>query len=70
MQYLSDDFYKVYRYVMICKQNELRYNAKYHYELLWHNEMSENEREIIERVTPNYFKIQLENYWYMINLYE
>lgn len=55
---------------MMCKQNEIRYNVKYHYDLLWHNDMLENEREILERVTPNYFKIQLENYWYMINYKE
>lgn len=52
---------------MVCKQSETRYNPKHHYSLLWHNEMLENEREILERVTPNYFKIQLENYWYMMN---
>lgn len=61
---LSKDFYKVYRYVMWAKQNENKYSVNHHNDLLFHNEMSENETAILDRVTPYYFKTQLENKWH------
>ena len=64
MKKLSNDFYKVYRYIMWAKQHEPHYNVKTHSSLLYHNEMSENEFKILDRVTPSYFKSQLENHWY------